>query len=526
MRPICSVEVVRRAEAGAGVPEPVLMARASTALAGVCLDLLRGGRTGVRGARVVALVGAGNNGGDALWALAHLSGRGVACVAIGDPPRMHADGAAAAIAAGARMIAWQDPDVAAAIARADLVVDGILGIGGSGAVREPAAGAVRAVRGSGVPVVAVDLPSGVEADTGQVLGLAVRADVTVCFGVLKPALVVPPARSRAGSVTVVDIGLRASDLEPAAWALSLADLIVADPAADAHKYSRGVVGITAGSPTYPGAALLAVGGARMSGAGMVAFSPSGGVPAEAEPGARRGRAHVQLDGPDPVAAMVVAQYPDVVLATDRALDARCIGPGLGQERAARDSVLRAMADPAPLVIDASALAVLARQDGRRALAERSAAGWVSVLTPHAGEFARMGFDPSGGPLVAAQRAALETGAVIVAKGPGTVVAGTGVTYVDTFGDSSLATAGTGDVLAGLIAGMLAAAGRSAGAAGLAGAAGAGGVDAAGAALVAARAVGLHGLAGRLAAAAGGPVTAVEVLGALRAAHAAAASART
>ena len=516
MRPICSVEVVRRAEAGAGVPEPVLMQRASTALAGVCLDLLRGSRGHVRGAHVVALVGSGNNGGDALWALAHLARRGIATVAIGDPGRMHVDGAGAAGGAGTRILAWDDPEVGAAIAGADLVLDGILGIGGAGSVREPAAGAVRAVLASDVPVVAVDVPSGVDSDTGQVAGLAIRADVTVCFGVLKRALVVPPARSLAGSVTVVDIGLQASDLEPAAWALSLADLVVAGPDPDAHKYSRGVVGVTAGSRSFPGAALLAVGGARMSGVGMVAFSP-GPVVAHsgAEPGQHRdapqgGRAV----GLDPLATMVVARYPDVVLDPGRGVDARCIGPGLGSGRSATDAVLSAMSEPAPLVVDASALAVLARQDGRRALADRSAAGWVTVLTPHAGEFARIGFDASDGPFVAAGRAAQESGAVIVLKGPGTVVAAPGVTYVDTFGDASLATAGSGDVLAGLIAGMLASAVRSAD------------VDSRAAALVAARAVGLHGLAGRLAGSEGGPVTAVDVLASLRAAHAAAASAVT
>jgi ADP-dependent NAD(P)H-hydrate dehydratase / NAD(P)H-hydrate epimerase len=515
MRAICSVEGVRRAEAGAGVPEPVLMQRASRALAGVCLDLLRSGRPVVRGASVVALVGSGNNGGDALWALAHLALRGLATTAIGDPLRMHADGASAATAAGTRLMAWEDPDVGDEIASADLVLDGILGIGGAGAVREPAAGAVRAVLASGVPVVAVDVPSGVDTDTGLSAGLAMRADVTVCFGVLKPALVVAPGRFHAGSVTVVDIGLRAEDLEPAAWALSLPDLVVPGPAPDAHKYSRGVVGVSAGSPSYPGAALLAVGGARMSGAGMVAFSP--GAPAgepHGESGPHPAHALGRAGDLDPVAAMVVAAYPDVVLAPDRIVDARCIGPGLGSGHVARGAVLGAMSDPAPLVVDASALAVLARQDGRRALAERSAAGWVTILTPHQGEFARLGYDSAGGPLAAARGAAEQSGAVIVLKGPGTVVAAPGVAYVDTFGDASLATAGSGDVLAGLIAGMVAVAAR------------AGGVDPRAAALVAARAVGLHGLAGRLAGSEGGPVTAVDVLASLRAAHAAAASAVT
>jgi hydroxyethylthiazole kinase-like uncharacterized protein yjeF len=411
------------------------------------------------------------------------------------------------------VLAWADPDVDHEIAGADLVLDGILGIGGVGALREPAASAVRAALGAGIPVVAVDVPSGVDSDTGNVAGLAVRADVTVCFGVLKPGLMVPPGRSRAGSVTVVDIGLRACDLEPTAWALSLSDLALTGPADDAHKYSRGVVGVTAGSAQYPGAALLAVGGARMAGAGMVAFTPAQGVVDRvAEPGGAPLVSRVDPQSLDPVAGLVVARYPDVVLDPSRAVDARCVGPGLGDGHT--DVVLRAMADPGPLVIDASALAVLARQDGRRALAERTEAGWISVLTPHAGEFARAGFDPAGGSFVAARRAAEESGAVIVLKGPGTVVATPEVTYVDTFADATLATAGSGDVLAGLMAGMLAAA------------AGAGGIDRAGAAHVAARAVGLHGLAGRLAAAEGGPVTAVEILASLRGAHAAARSAGT
>jgi hydroxyethylthiazole kinase-like uncharacterized protein yjeF len=512
MRPICTVEVVRRAESGAGVPEPVLMQRAAQALAGICADLLRGRRGGVRGSRVVGLVGSGNNGGDALWALAHLARRGVRGVAVGDPGRMHVAGAAAARAVGVRVVGWADPDVEREIAGADLVLDGILGIGGMGALRDPAAAVVRSVLDAGIPVVAVDVPSGVDADTGVVAGAAVSADVTVCFGVLKPGLVVPPARSRAGFVTVVDIGLRACDLEPAAWALSLSDLALAGPGDDAHKYSRGVVGVTAGSAAYPGAALLAVGGARMAGAGMVAFTPGGeGADHPVEPGSALPRPGT-AGSLDPVAGLVIAQYPDVVLATPRAVDAACIGPGLGARNA--DGVLWAMADPAPLVIDASALAVLARRDGRRALAQRTDAGWISVLTPHAGEFARAGFDPAGGPFVAARRAAEESGAVIVLKGPGTVVAATEATYVDTFGAPSLATAGSGDVLAGLIAGMLAAAVR------------AGGLDRAGAARAAARAVGLHGLAGRLAAAEGGPVTSIEILGHLRGAHAAARSAGT
>jgi hydroxyethylthiazole kinase-like uncharacterized protein yjeF len=490
MRRVCSVSTVRRAEATAGVAEPVLMQRAATALAGAVADLLRSGRGAVRGARVAALVGSGNNGGDALWALSFLAARGVSAAAVGEVDRMHRPGATAARAAGVRLLDWGDPEHVAALAGADLALDGIVGIGGSGGLRSRWAAAVDALAGSGIPIVAVDVPSGVDADSGEVSGAAVPALATLCFGVLKPGLLLAPGRDHAGSVSTVDIGLRADDLTPVAWALDLPDLAVARPAPDAHKYRRGVVGVSAGSAAYPGAALLCVGGARQAGAGMVSL-----VAEQAGVG-------------DPVAAMVVGRYPDVVLSSDRAVDARCVGPGLGGGPGAVARVHGALADPTPLVLDASALDVLGTEHGRNALRQRADREWVTVLTPHAGEFARLGLDGSGGPLVAAARAAADTGAILVLKGPGTVVAAPdGACFVDTFGTPDLATAGSGDVLAGLIAGMLA---------GQRGSLGAG--EAAG---LAARAVGLHGLAGRLAAAEGAPVTAPDVLAHLPGAHAAA-----
>lgn len=489
MRPVCSVATVRAAEASAGVPEPVLMQRAAAALAGVCRELLELKRPTVRGSRVLALVGSGNNGGDALWALSRLAGRGVGVFAVGDVARMHASGAAAARRAGARLLDWDDAAVPEVLRSVDLALDGIVGIGGTGGLREPAATVVRALAAARIPVVAVDIPSGVDADTGAVAGESVAAQVTVCFGVLKPGLLLPPGRLRAGAVTVADIGLRRQDLAPAAQVLSWEDLSEDPPPPDTHKYRKGVVGVTAGSAAYPGAAVLAVGGARRSGAGMVALTPG---------------------APEPVAPLVLGRFPDVVLAGDRAVDARCVGPGLGPE--SRDLVLAALREPGPVLVDASGLEVLSTAEGRAALAARN--DRVTVLTPHAGEFVRLGLDLAGGPLAAAITAARETGAVIVLKGPGTVVAAPGgAAFIDTFGTAALATAGSGDVLAGLIAGQLATAARQ------------GPVSPAEAARIAARAVGLHGLAGRLAAAAGGSVTAVEVLDHLGAAQAGAADGR-
>ena len=513
MRRVCSVATVRRAEARAGVAEPVLMQRAAAALAGLCADLLRTGRGRVRGARVVGLVGSGNNGGDALWALSFLAARGVAATAVGELPRMHAEGAAAARAAGVRFLDWADAHVGAACAGADLALDGIVGIGGSGGLREPSASVVRELMWAGVPIVAVDVPSGVDSDTGEVTaaddGAAVRAMATACFGVLKPGLVLAPGRDHAGVVTVMEIGLRTADLEPAAMALELADLALAPPDPGTHKYRRGVVGVTAGGAMYPGAAVLAVGGARRAGAGMVTFS-AGGSPTVGQ---------VTAAAADPVAALVSARFPDVVHSGTRHVDARCIGPGLGAGPAALESTMRALEDPTALVVDASGLDALGTAAGRAALAQRREAGLITVLTPHSGEFTRLGYEISGGTLRAAQRAAADLGCVLVLKGPATVVAAPGGTaFVDSFGSAALATAGTGDVLAGLLAGMLAGA--------------VAGTRAQAdrpptndeVALVAARAVGLHGLAGRLAAARVNQPTAADVLAELPQALAAAATA--
>ncbi len=484
MRRACSVATVRRAEASAGVDEPVLMQRAASALAVSCASLLRAARGSVRGARVVGLVGSGNNGGDALWALARLAGRGARCVAVGDPDRMHTPGAQAALRSGAHLLAWGTAEADDELDRADLALDGIVGIGGSGGLRGPASAAVARLAAAGVPIVAVDVPSGVDSDTGEVPGESVRAAATVCFGVLKPGLLLHPGRAHAGAVEVVDIGLREVDLVPEVTVLGLQDLALARPASGAHKYARGVVSVVAGSRQYPGAALLAVGGARQSGVGMVAYGHPG--------------AGTDLD---PVVSLVISAYPDVVPSSGRRVDARCVGPGLGGGRDAADAVLGVLAEPEPAVVDASGLAVLAWQEGRRAVAERSARGWVTVLTPHAGEFARLGFDVSGGPLSAARRAADSTGAVILLKGPGSVVAAPGgAAHVDAFGGPELATAGPGDVLAGLVAGMLAEPTAA--------------HDPASVARAVAGAVGLHGLAGRLAGAEGGTVRAPDVVAAL------------
>ena len=265
MRSAHTVDQVREAETAlmARLPDGVLMQRAAAGVAHAVLDLLGHGY----GARVLLLVGAGNNGGDALYAGALLARRGVQVHALLlDPDQAHAEGLAALRRAGGRVV-----DAVEQAPRPDVVVDGIVGIGGSGGLRPDAARAVAAV--AGVPLLAVDTPSGVEVDSGRVDGPHVRADVTVTFGTHKVAHLVDPAAMACGAVHLVDLGLDLpAPVVTALQAESDVRRLLPRPAPDAHKYTRGVVGVRAGSEQYPGAGVLCVSGAGTGLAGMVRYA--------------------------------------------------------------------------------------------------------------------------------------------------------------------------------------------------------------------------------------------------------------
>src|SRR6478735_4357917 len=412
MRSAHTVEQVRAAERDlmARLPEGTLMARAAAGLAAVVVDLLGG----AYGRRVLLLVGGGDNGGDTLYAGALLARRGCGVEAVLLSSSAHPGGLSALISAGGRVVA------AGEAARPDVLVDGIVGIGGRPGLRP---GAVAELgRHSGVPIVAVDVPSGVSVDDGRLDGPHVVADVTVTFGTHKVAHFVQPAAGACGAVTLVDIGL---DLPPASVsALQPSDVaaLVPVPAPDAHKYTRGVVGLRTGGG-YPGAGLLSVAGAATGLVGMVRYS-----------------------GPEEVFAQVRLAHPEVVAASGR-VQAWVVGSG-GGEGAGAD-LAAALDDEVPVVVDADALAHLPSRFSTPA-----------VLTPHAGELARvLGVsrpEVEARQLEHARLAAARFDAVCLLKGRHTMVADPGGRVaVTTTGVPWLAVAGAGDVLAGVIGSLLA-----------------------------------------------------------------------
>lgn len=473
-----AVAAVRAAEqaAMARLPDGALMQRAAAGLARVVAGELRRRGGGVYGRRVVLLVGPGSNGGDALWAGARLARRGARVDAVLTADRAHARGLEALRLAGGRVT---DPRGAAGAAidllhAGDLVVDGLLGIGARPGLEGVAAQIVDELHPA-MRVVAVDLPSGVDPDTGETPGTHVSADVTVTFGTAKPCLLLPPACAAAGRVVRVDIGLDDAELgTPVAERLggAAAARRWPVPGADDDKYSRGVLGVVAGGHGYTGAAVLATGAAVAAGAGMVRYL-----------------------GPQATTDLVRARWPEVVPGEGR-VQAWLLGPGVDSDDAQqRRAVGAALGSGEPCVVDAGALAMLPH----RCTAP-------TLLTPHAGELARLlasrgepveREEIEARPLHHARRAARLTGATVLLKGAtALVVPPEGTVRAQPDGPHWLATAGSGDVLAGIAGALLS-----------------GGLDPLDAG---AFAVVVHGLAGQLASR-GGPASASAVLDAVPAA---------
>jgi len=503
MRNAHQVTAVRAAEQElmTKLPDGVLMQRAAAGLASVCASLL----DQVYGSPVVVVAGSGDNGGDALYAGARLAGRGAVVTAISAGSKLHEAAARELVARGGQVTAAVAHDVpgspatvpaiapaaADAIAAADLILDGITGIGGHGGLREPAASLVPLIsqaRDEGAVVVAVDVPSGIDSDTGEVHGAAIQADVTVTFGTIKPGVLVDPGAGFAGLTELIDIGLAPYLPVPDLVSLQAADVaaLLPRPGAESDKYRRGVLGLVAGSDQYTGAAVLSCGGAIHGGAGMVRF-----VSAEVAVGA------VRQHWPETVLTTYDPDHPaDAIKAAGR-VQAWAVGPGIGTGPDAAALLAAVLASDVPVLVDADGLTVLA---GRLDLLRRDA---PVLITPHAGELARLlaadRADIEARRLHYVRAAASELGITVLLKGSTTVIASPDASkpvLVNSTGTSWLATAGSGDVLSGL-AGSLLAQGLAAPEA-------------------AAAAAYLHGMAGRLAAD-DAPIGASDLIGAIPAA---------
>ncbi|MCA0295899.1 MAG: bifunctional ADP-dependent NAD(P)H-hydrate dehydratase/NAD(P)H-hydrate epimerase [Actinobacteria bacterium] len=444
-----TVAQIRDAEARAMavVGPDALMQRAAAGLASAILrrlgrpstaERLRSGQTlqrrverltgtgafGAYGARVLLVVGSGNNGGDALFAGAILARRGARVSAWRTATTVHEAGWRAFLAAGGRDL--DAADALAALPRQHAVVDGVAGIGSRPGLTPEVAAFASACREHGVPVVAVDLPSGLAPEPPFTDDPHFIAALTVTFGGHKPCQLMEPARSDCGEVELVELGLDLGEPVLAQW--EVPDLAAAWPVPDARsdKYSRGVVGLDTGSVDYPGAAVLSAAGAVGAGAGMVRY----------------------LGAPQ-VAGRILDRFPNVIAGQGR-VQALVLGSGWG-DRKDRGVVGRAVDAGVPLVVDADGLRHLPAQGHRGVL-----------LTPHAGELARLLDVPrsevEADPLAAVRAAVDATGCTVLLKGATQYVATPGESLVRLAmqGPGWTAQAGSGDVLAGACGALLAA----------------------------------------------------------------------
>jgi hydroxyethylthiazole kinase-like uncharacterized protein yjeF len=440
------MERADRLAIAAGTPGFALMLSAGQAVAAAAMDLVEEGP-------IVVIAGPGNNGGDGFVAAAELAARGreVSVILLCERDSLQGDAASAARG-------WKYPVLPfnpQAIGKPALIIDALFGAGLDRSVKGEPFDMIEAINANGAPVLAVDLPSGINGTTGAVMGTAVRAVETVTFFRRKPAHLLLPGRVHCGHVRVADIGIDAkvlAEIEPRTfenippfWRGSYPV-----PRTDGHKYSRGHVAVVSGGLAATGAARLAARGALRAGAGLVTLvSP---------------RDALAVNASTLMAIMVRSADTAIEFAEtlgDTRFNACVIGPGAGIGERTRDFVLTALSAKRAVVLDADALTSFAEAPDRLFEAIKHAPGPQVVLTPHEGEFPRLFSDlsnkhPLRSKLERVRDAAERAGAVVLLKGPDTVVASPdGRTTIAANAPPWLATAGAGDVLAGMISGLLA-----------------------------------------------------------------------
>jgi hydroxyethylthiazole kinase-like uncharacterized protein yjeF len=440
------MERADRLAIAAGTPGFALMLSAGQAVAEAAMDLVDNGP-------IVVIAGPGNNGGDGFVAAAELAARGrdVSIILLCERDSLKGDAASAARG-------WKYPVLPFnphAIGKPALIIDALFGAGLDRTVKDEPAQMIQAINANGAPVLAVDLPSGINGTSGSVMGVAVRATETVTFFRRKPAHLLIPGRIYCGRVRVADIGIDKrvlSEIQPKTFENipSLWRQSFPVPQIAGHKYDRGhVVGVSGGLAAT-GAARLAARGALRAGAGLVTLAS----PREA----------LAVNASAVMAVMVraidtAAEFADML--SDKRLNACVIGPGAGIGERTRDFVLRALFAQRSVVLDADALTSFADAPDRLFEAIKTSHDPQVVLTPHEGEFPRLFSDisnkhPFRSKLERVRAAADRSGAVVLLKGPDTVVASPdGRATIASNAPPWLATAGAGDVLSGMISGLLA-----------------------------------------------------------------------
>ena len=444
----------KRALAGGGVTLAELMERAGAAVAR---------EAGIRSADgpVAVVCGGGNNGGDGWVAARELiaADREVTVFAAASPAELSGVAGAAARAALAAGVAVVEPGVTPlepdAFEGFACVIDALFGVGFRGEVRAPFASWIEAVNASGAIVVSADIPSGVDASTGGVAAHAVRADVTVTFSAPKVGTILFPGAGLVGELVVADIGIPREHLgspgDPEVWEAADYLALLPRPALDAHKNSRGRVLVVAGSGAFPGAAVLAARGAQRMGAGYVTVAAPESVVGTLQ---AKLTSAIVMGLPEDASQTLASTGIDTVISIAREFDAVVLGPGMTLAHGAVQ-VARALAGTleVPLVVDADGLnALVGTVDtvtGRTA---------PTVITPHPGELARLlhttPAEIQADRLGYGRRLSGEH-LTCVLKGAHTVVSGGERQVVTLAGNPGLATAGTGDVLAGMVGALLA-----------------------------------------------------------------------